>query len=438
MREQHGRGLQGKQKIRYSAFVWGLVAHALSARGSLGHHMRTVSGVDISNSTVQQRREGLQWEWFEALFSHILQPLAQHREKEHLESFHHGLRLLAVDGSWWSLRNTLANLEASPAGSRSQCAKRAAFVKWGTAVLLEIGTHQPLAAACARMDLEREEGEMNITRRVLGGIPQREGTLLLADRLYGCGRFILDAKKAAPNCEVLMRVSSLRKPKIVALLEDGSAIVEVNVKRPGSTRIERTLRLRLVSGQVWRAQGLGEDEAAKRTEVCLWTTLCDEHKHPGIELLALYAKRWEQELFFRELKRHTGRENLLRAGTVAGAQAEFGAMIIAASLLAAQRVKAARQVGLAPTRLSITKIGRAMEALLPVLSVAGDLLKPGQVEKIIARFMEHTAREARIPPRRSRSCQRGLRKTVCSWPRIRSRQILDGACLYALTPVPFP
>ena len=437
MREKHGRGRQGGEKIPYATFVWGLVVHALSAVGSLGHHVRAMSGVDISSTAVQDRREGLPWKWFEALFAHILRPLAQHGQKEHQESFHHGLRLLAVDGSWWSLRNTEANQQATPSGRNAQRSRRAAFIKWGSAVLLETGTHQPLAAACARMDLEREEGEMNIARRVLGGIPQHEDTLLLADRLYGCGRFILDVQKAAPRCEVLMRVSSLRRIKVVEALEDGSAIVEVNVNRPGSTRTERTLRLRQISGQVWRGQGRDGEEGG-RTEVCLWTTLCDQRGHPGLELLALYAKRWEQELFFRELKRHTGRENLLRAGTVAGAEAEFGAMIIAASLLAVQRVKAARQVGLEPARLSIAKIGRAMEALLPVLSVAADLLKPGQIKKIVARFMEHTAREALIPPRRSRSCQRGLRKPVCSWPRIRSRQNLDGACLYALTPVLFP
>lgn len=147
-----------------------------------------------------------------------------------------------------------------------------------------------------------------------------------------------------------------------------------------------------------------------------------------MRLIKLYAQRWEQELFFRELKRHTGREQLLRSGSLQGAEAEFGIMMVAASLLAGQRVQAAQLVDLPPVRISINKISAALEALLPLLSVAGDIIK----------FMAHTAREARIPPRRSRSCQRALRKPICAWPLIRTREYLDGVCVYEVTPISFP
>lgn len=414
--------------------------HALSASGSLGHHLRTMSGVNISDAAAHERRQGLGWAWFEALFSYILQPLAC--LKTHPESFYHGMRLLAVDGSQWSLRNTAANIAQTAVRHHNQKATASAFLKWGSAVLLEVGTHQPLAAACVQEGLDHEEGEINIARRVLSGIPQGEDTLLLADRLYGCGRFICDVQAAAgARSQVLVRVGSSRKVTLVRVLSDGSAVIEVRVCRPGSTRTERTLTLREVRGQVSRDHSENNKKVetlVKATEVRLWTTLLDEIEYPGLELLALYAQRWEQELFFRELKRHTGREQLLRAGSVAGAQAEYGAMIIAASLLAEQRVRAAEQVGLPPTRLSITKISRAMEALLPMLSVAGNILSSRQREKIIARFLVHTAREARIPPRRARSCQRGLRKPDCAWPRIFSRVYLDGSCLYALSHTTFP
>lgn len=36
----------------------------------------------------------------------------------------------------------------------------------------------------------------------------------------------------------------------------------------------------------------------------------------------------------------------------------------------------------------------ALEALLPLLSLAGDIISPAQCEKIIIKFMAHTAREA--------------------------------------------
>lgn len=428
----------------FATFVQSLVVQALSSSGSLGGHVRTMSGVNISDAAVHERRQGLAWDFFEELNTHILRPRA--RRDLHPDCFYQGHRLLAVDGSWWSLRNTRANIAAAPPRHGNQKKASSAFLKWGTAVLLEVGTHQPLAAARTLPGLAREEGELNIARRVLCAIPREEDTLLLADRLYGNGCFISDVQTAAAGrAQVLVRVPKHLKSKVIEVLSDGSALIEIKVKRKG-IKGTRKLKLREVRGQVWRGPGArdedgnasGPSKPEKTTEVRLWTTLLDEKKHPAGELLALYSQRWEQELFFRELKRHTGREHLVRAGTVQGAEAEYGAMIIAASLLAEQRVLAAKQAGLPLSRLSIARIGRAMEALLPVLSVAGELINAPLREKIIARFMAHTAREARIPPRRTRSCQRGLRKPVCAWERIRAREYLYGPCLYAIIPVVFP
>lgn len=435
MRERHGRGKQGQAKVGYATFVWSLVVHALSDTGSLGHHLRTMSGVDVSDAAAHERREGLSWEWFEALFAGVLRPLA--KPKEHPESFYAGMRLLGIDGTQWSLRNSKANSQgprrrALTGRHRSE----AAFLKWGCAVLLELGTHQPLAAACDPLLCEREEGELTIARRLLPSIPTQHDTLLLADRYYGRGAFIEEVRRSAERCQVLVRVPSGPKTQVLKSLDDGSALIEVRVCHAKSQRLKATLRLREVRGQVWR-QG-AKDAKSACTEVRLWTTLVDDKKHPAQELLALYAQRWEQELFFRELKRHTGREQLLRSGTLQGIQAEYGAMIMAASLLAEQRLQAAQQVGLPPVRLSLTKISRALETLLPVLQVSAGVLQEHQVQQIITRFLAHTAREARIPPRRSRSCQRGLRKPLCAWPRIDTRSDTEGAWAYRLISTTFP
>jgi DDE family transposase len=437
VREAHGRGTQGREKVAFATFIWSLVVHALSSQGSLGHHLRTMSGKNLSDAAAQERREGLSWAWFEALFARLLRPLA--RCQSHPESFYHGMRLLGVDGSQWSLRNTAANTAAPrERHGNGHSASRAAFFKWGCAVLVELGTHQPLGAACAQVDGATEESEWSIARRLWSNIPDQEDTLLLADRYYGRGAFIAQVQaQAGPRCHLLVRVPGNLRSKVQQVLEDGSALVQVRVCHPHSQRTQHLLALREVRGQVQR---LSQDQKATAgaTEVRLWTTLLDPQQHPAQELLALYAQRWEQELFFRELKRHTGREQLLRAGSIQGAEAEWGAMIIAASLLAQQRLQAAQQVGLAPVRISLGKISRAMESLLPVLSVAGELISARQREQIITKFLAHTAREARIPPRRSRSCQRGLRKPACTWPRIHARSKLDGCWHYTVTKIPFP
>lgn len=411
------------------------MVHALSARGSLGHHVRTMSGQQISDAAVQERREGLNWAWFGALFASVLRPLA--KRGAHPESFYGSMRLLGLDGSQWSLRNTEANTAPPRVRHGNGHSKaQAAFFKWGCAVLVELGTHQPLGAACATLDSVKEQAEISLARQLLESIPQKEDTLLLADRYYGRGAFIAEVQaKAGARCQMLIRVPEPHKARIVEVLSDGSALIEVRVCHAHTPRTQTLLRLREVRGTVWREQSGGRELSAS---LRLWTTLLDAHAHPAAELLALYAQRWEQELFFRELKRHTAREQLLRAGSPQGAQAEFGAMIIAASLLAEQRLQAATSVGLAPVRLSMVKISRALEALLPVLQVAGNLLEPKQRVQIISRFLAHTAKEARIPPRRSRGCQRGLRKPACAWPRIHTRENLDGSWTYHVIPASFP
>jgi hypothetical protein len=433
LRERHGRGTQGRDKVPFALFVWSLVVHALSPSGSLGHHVRTMSRVSISDAAAHERRQGLTWEWFKALFALLLKPLAE--RKHHPESFYRGMRLLGVDGTSWSLRHTASVIRAAGPLHRSGAKRKpAGFFKWGAAVLVELGVHQPLDVACATLEKKKkQEGEMTIARRVVGGIPTEEEILLLADRYYGRGAFLAYVQEiAGALCQMLIRIPSNQKAKVIEVLPDGSARVEVRVCHLESRRLKTVLTLREVRGKVWRKG------SSKPTTVRLWTTLLDAELYPATELLALYCQRWEQELFFRELKAHTAREQLLRAGSPQGAEAEFGAMIIAASLLARERLAAARQVGLPPLRLSIAKIRIALSAVLPVLSIAGDLLTPRQRQKIIQRFMAHAAREARIPPRRSRSCQRGLRKPQCSWPCIRSRQTLDASIVYDVIPTTFP
>ena len=432
VRERNGPGTQGCRKVSFTSVVWGLIVHALSAQGSLGHHLRTVSGTSISDAAAHERRQALGWEFFQTLFAHVLKPLADRRR--HPASFYKGMRLLGIDGSQWSLRNT-GELNALPRQRlrTSPDKSRAAFLKWGFCVLLELGVHQPLAAACAELEGSREEGELTIARRLLGDIPRDEDILLLMDRYYGRGSFLEEIQACAgTRAQWLVRVPDAHKATVIQELADGSALVEVRVCHRGSRRTKAVLRLREVRGEVWRENTAKETPAA-RSALRLWTTLLDAGAHPANELLALYAQRWEQELFFRELKRHTGREQLLRCGTVEGARAEFGALILAASFVAQQRLQAAQQVGLPPLRMSLQKISRGLEVLMPLLHAAEGIISSAQRRKIIDRHLKLIAYDARIPPRRSRSCQRGLRRPSSAWPRISTRCDLAGDWVYAVT-----
>src|SRR5262249_61475815 len=67
---------------------------------------------------------------------------------------------------------------------------RAAFAKLTTAVLLERGLHNPLAAGIGR----HGESEWALAQRLLAQLPPR--ALLLGDRLYGVAAFLVPARPA--------------------------------------------------------------------------------------------------------------------------------------------------------------------------------------------------------------------------------------------------
>ena len=97
-------------------------------------------------------------------------------------------RLVGLDGTQFSLINT-PQVTATVTKARTRRG-RAAFAKITAAVLLEIGLHNPLAAAVGRQG----ESEWALAQRLLAQLPK--GALLLGDRLYGVVAFAVVAHAA--------------------------------------------------------------------------------------------------------------------------------------------------------------------------------------------------------------------------------------------------
>jgi hypothetical protein len=95
---------------------------------------------------------------FEQLLSAALQPKAHPRR--HPDAFYQGLRLCGVDGSSFSVANT-PQIKRQMRKARSRRG-RAAFPKVGVAVLVELGLHNPLAAALGA----QAESEMVLAKSV--------------------------------------------------------------------------------------------------------------------------------------------------------------------------------------------------------------------------------------------------------------------------------
>jgi hypothetical protein len=291
---------------------------------------------------------------------------------------------------------------------------RAAFAKITTAVLLELGLHNPLAAAIGR----KGESEWALAQRLLAQLPKR--ALLLGDRLYGVTAFATQARTACARVgsHVLLRASRSVKPRVIARLRDGSRLIRLAVRAPRThAPTGGWLELREIRVRVGRP-------GARAHELRLWTTLVDVQAAPALELARLYASRWEHELYFREVKRDLRRTAVLQSHTVETGAQEIAAVVLASAMLATERARAAH--GTIPVlRVRFGQVLNVVRGLWLFFGPFEDLM----TDQLKSRFMRRGYRLMRhslIAPRRARTCPRAVRQPVRGWPRLLHPQSIEG------------
>ena len=164
-----------------------LIFHFMNAAGTFAQHFPQLFEEDsLADSSLSERRTRLPWEVFTELMRLGLRPLAQ--AAAHPDAFWRGWRLVALDGTQFSLTNT-PPIKATARKAKSRRG-RAAFAKRTTGVLLELGLHHPLAAAIGRGG----QSQWALALELLAQLPAR--ALLLADRLHGCAAFVAAALAA--------------------------------------------------------------------------------------------------------------------------------------------------------------------------------------------------------------------------------------------------
>ena len=399
-----------KPRVPLTQVLTALTFHAMKGPGTLGEHFAELFETPLAESSLADRRARLPWEIFGDLMRRMLHPRATPRSEP--EAFWNGWRLVALDGTQFSLTNTpQITQHARKARARRG---RAAFAKLPTAVLLELGLHNPVAAAVG----QDGESEWALAQTLLPAIPRR--ALVLADRLYGCAAFAAPLYAACQRVgsQFLVRAQSTVKVRPLERLRDGSRLVEVAVNRryrvtPDAT----TLTVRELHVQVRRS-------GHRATTLRLWTTLTDPRTAPALALARLYAQRWEHELYFREVKHSLRRTDLLQSHTVTTAAQEVAAIVLASALLAVERTRAAD--GEVPVlRVSFAKMLPIVEAMWFTLDVAAPVLTDEQTQFILTEMYQRMQRHI-TPARRARSCPRAVRQPVTGWPRLMKNSSIEG------------
>jgi hypothetical protein len=403
-------------RVELGRLLAAMVFHLMNSAGNLAEHFGMLFEDSLNDSSCASRRARMPWEVFAQLMQRTLRPLA--RKRRDPEAFWRGLRLLAMDGTQFSVTNT-PQVKRTQRKAKSRRGK-AAFAKITTGVLLEVGLHNPLAAAIGRQG----QSEWQLALSLLAHLPKQ--ALLLADRLHGCSAFVCHALAACRRVgsHLLIRARSNIQVKTVRQLKDGSGIVQVPVRQKGKPRvILEWLELREIRVRVQRP-------GFKATELRLWTSLLDPKSAPASELIELYAQRWEHELFYRQLKRQLRKNEVLQSHTVETGAQEIAAMMIVAAMLARERAEAAN--GEVPAlRISFLKLLELMRPLWLVLELGDDLLEEWQKKELTERFQK-LARGCLTPRKRARSCPRAVRQPIGKWPRLTKNQSWTGPAAFKI------
>jgi hypothetical protein len=204
--------------------------------------------------------------------------------------------------------------------------------------------------------------------------------------------------------------------KVSRVLEDGSAMVEVEVEvrdKAKKRQVLQSLSVREVRERVWKCR------EKKGVEVRLWTSL-SVALASARELIALYARRWEQEMFYRELKLLVAGGDLLQSHTPETAQQEIAALLIASALVAQERLAMATEAGgeveaAGAVRISLSLCLEFTQALWIVLSAGQRLMDEATQRELVRRMRLQIATFA-LPPRRKRSCERKVGSLSKSGP----------------------
>lgn len=273
--------------------------------------------------------------------------------------------------------------------------------------MLEIGTHHPIGAAIAK----NQEGEITLTRRLLKLLPKK--SLLIADRLLGLGALVEEVMEACQGeSYFLIRARDNVKRKVVQDFSDGSCLVEIHLRnKEAPKKMRDRLLVREIKGRVRRSQ---EDWS----DITLWTNLHDFKNFASLEMLRLYGKRWEQELYYKQLKIDLHGGELLQSGRAETALQEIASLILASAILSQERLLLGTSQDLSSIRISFAKVREHLDVIWFAIRSTLGIVSDEQQKAIIANILEITRREVIIPPRRSRSCVRALRQPTKKWKRL--------------------
>lgn len=296
-----------------------------------------------------------------------------------------GMPLLALDGTTFKAPDSPENrrrfgLPGSARGGRA-----------GFPLLRSVALVSPLLRFVlgARFGPYRR-GELEMALSLLPEIPPK--SILVMDRAYAAWRFLIPLRKCGHH--FLVRIPKHFNARRVWALGPGDAMVEAEMHhalRQSHPEFSRKVLVRQIHVRI------------RGVEMRYWTSLLDPKAFPAVDLVRLYAQRWEEELIFDELKTHqaglttVNRPVLFRSQTSRRVLQEAWGLLIAYNLVRTLMAQAAHERKLEAIRLSfVDALERIRQASLLMAAA-----RTKDLPRIYAELIEALGR-SRLPKRRGR------------------------------------
>src|SRR6266436_437575 len=318
-----------------------------------------------------------------------------------------GFGVKVIDGTGISMPDTPKNQRAYPQ-SREQkpgC---------GFPVMKVVGVFS--LATGALLDYakgNKHQHELSLLHRLLDQF--KPGDLALADRGFSC--YTLLALLWAKKVPALFRLHHARGRDLRKGKRLGKNDRLVVWRKPSNWERRRYLPLALWRGIATelpvRILRFSLRRAGYRSRsVTLVTTLIDPQIYPAEELALLYAKRWQIELWFRDIKTSMGME-VLRCQTPKMIHKELEMFFIAYNLIRCLMLRASQEYEADIQRLSFKGTVDSVRQV----SVAIDQARSGKKQKQLIDKLLQTIAADSVPERPGRREPRAVKRRPkpCAW-----------------------
>lgn len=323
-----------------------------------------------------------------------------------MEELWHGFRVKVIDGTGVSMPDTAKNQRAYPQSREQKPGCGFPFMKLVGVFSLATGAVLDYARG------NKHQHELNLLHRLLDTFTK--GDLVLADRGFSC--YTLLALLLVKEVPALFRLHHARAGDLRRGKRLGKNDRLVVWKKPKNwerrylplalwKRIAPELSVRILRYSLRR-------RGYRTRSLTLVTTLVDAQRYPAEELALLYAKRWQIELWFRDIKTSMGME-VLRCQSPKMIHKELEMFFIAYNLIRCLMIHASRNYEVDAQRLSFKGTVDGVRQFSMAITQARSRKKQ---KELINQLLETVASDL-VPERQGRREPRAVKRRPkpCAW-----------------------